>query len=653
MKERVHFYSTSDTSISFNLQLATPVIESFSEDRVYVDINEVIELYHIRQFVNSDITLKEWNEDFIAKTESFNKKVASFFTGINPNDLVAIYNSVEFDYTETFWKIVDHFNIRGILNEENLKAVAEGDLYTLRDILRCGKIVKWYNKTISALLKDHANTAEWLLDHYVAKHELSPIEPIIIPSALSLVEKEEIISKYLDRGVDANLNYVQLVINAKDDKTNFTLSPKTRLKARKLEQEQIRQYFKPGMGVPMRTTVQMSRKEGIEPVFCFTDEEGHFVRGYDANLIDKLSYSDIIYYFKYVFEYLSRMSFINQISMSSQEGVMERVMGLSAKDTYRENLDFKMKDQLVVVQMTSMVNVLKETGKRVEDAIKSFYEDHLKKKYGYPAQKITVPLVESSYVEKFRALAPELDALVKQYNLYSKEDEIDPELLVLESSIKVTDSASCVDKKYFVANENNTDLQTLFNLLMGDQSMLQYVEPFKDERHHSFLSLLITMRPIDCSKYKQWKLNRLQPLIDKGIVKIGEDSILQVLDWPKIIVLQHLYKYKACPFWHYPAEMQKVILDMEKAGWVTSYNRLLTPEEQNYFSFILNNERFTNAYAIRNCYAHGNNAPADEEQQHEVAYTRLLIMFVLLLLKIDDDLSLKVALEQSLHQHGT
>lgn len=86
---------------------------------------------------------------------------------------------------------------------------------------------------------------------------------------------------------------------------------------------------------------------------------------------------------------------------------------------------------------------------------------------------------------------------------------------------------------------------------------------------------------------------------------------------------------------------------MEEVGWVSCCNKLLTPEEQKYFSFVLNNEKYTNAYAIRNHYAHGSNAPADFEEQHEIAYTRLLMMFVLLLLKIDDDLSIMVALENN------
>lgn len=648
MNNRVHFFSPGDMSSYSNLQIADRIIGSFFEGKEYTNVNEVIELYHIRQFVDNGIVLKAWSKEFVAKTDVFKKIVFTYFNSIPQHKLQEVYASVDFDYKETFWKIIDVFDVRGILNKENLTAICRSDKFTLLYILRCSRIVKYYNTTLAALLKEHENAAEWLLDYYVAKHdELGERESICIPPALSVDDKEEIIAKYIDRGMDANLNYVELVINAKDNKGNLTISPKTRLKAHKLEHDIVQQYFKSGAGIPMRATVRMSREDEAEPVSCHL-EEGHcVVCTYDAKIIDELTNPEIIYYFQGAFEYLTKMGFINLISMRSQEGVMERYLGLAAKDTYRENLDFKAKDQLAVVQMIAMEKTVNETGRRIEEAIKSFYEDYLREKYGYPSRRITIPSANSSYVEKFRAFAPEMDSIVKQYNLYSKEGGIDPELLALESSIKVTDSASCVEKKYYVVNEGNTDLQMVFYSLFGDQSMLTYVDPYKEDKYLSFFSLLITMNPIDCSKYEPWQIDRLQPLIENRLVAIGENSVLQVLDWPKILVLLQLYKYKACSFWHYPPEMKKSILEMADAGWVTCCNKLLTPEEQNYFSFILNNERYTNAYAIRNLYVHGNNPSIDDEKYHEIAYARLLIMFVLLLLKIEDDLSIKSVIDKN------
>ena len=56
MNNRVRFFSPEDMSSYYNLQKATQVIESISEDKVYSDINDVIELYHIKQFVTDIVS---------------------------------------------------------------------------------------------------------------------------------------------------------------------------------------------------------------------------------------------------------------------------------------------------------------------------------------------------------------------------------------------------------------------------------------------------------------------------------------------------------------------------------------------------------------------------------------------------------------------
>ena len=107
MNRRVHYFSPSDMSSYYNLQKAAQVIESFTEDKVYSDINDVIELYHIRQFVDNGIVLKDWSKDFIAKTNGFKKIVVNYFNSISPDKIVEAYTTVDFEYKETFWKIID------------------------------------------------------------------------------------------------------------------------------------------------------------------------------------------------------------------------------------------------------------------------------------------------------------------------------------------------------------------------------------------------------------------------------------------------------------------------------------------------------------------------------------------------------------------
>ena len=72
---------------------------------------------------------------------------------------------------------------------------------------------------------------------------------------------------------------------------------------------------------------------------------------------------------------------------------------------------------------------------------------------------------------------------------------------------------------------------------------------------------------------------------------------------------------------------------------------LLSPAERDYYSYYLNNEKFTNGHAIRNNYAHGT-TPSYSKEKHEVNYYRLQVLFVMLLLKISEDLDMKRFLEK-------
>ena len=54
------------------------------------------------------------------------------------------------------------------------------------------------------------------------------------------------------------------------------------------------------------------------------------------------------------------------------------------------------------------------------------------------------------------------------------------------------------------------------------------------------------------------------------------------------------------------------------------------------------NSKYTNGPALRNCYVHGSNRSLGNEETHKRAYFRLLILMILELLKIEDDLKLRI-----------
>jgi hypothetical protein len=69
-------------------------------------------------------------------------------------------------------------------------------------------------------------------------------------------------------------------------------------------------------------------------------------------------------------------------------------------------------------------------------------------------------------------------------------------------------------------------------------------------------------------------------------------------------------------------------------------NSLFSKPEQSYFNYFLNKSEFTNGLDLRNKYLHGTQANPEEITEHEYAYFTYLKLLVLVLLKIEDDLTM-------------
>ena len=68
---------------------------------------------------------------------------------------------------------------------------------------------------------------------------------------------------------------------------------------------------------------------------------------------------------------------------------------------------------------------------------------------------------------------------------------------------------------------------------------------------------------------------------------------------------------------------------------------LLTTPEASYFNYILNQQEFNNGHDLRNKYLHGSQSNKDGENTHYNTYIVGLKLMMALIIKIDDDFSIK------------
>lgn len=638
MRNRIQYFSTYDMSISYYLQNAEEIIEKYHKGWRPEDVNDVIELYNIWLFVDNGIYMKSWSEDTLKEIKGYKDDIIPFFSSLEESTWVGIYKQIDFAYRPNFWEIIDRFNIKSFISKATMDKALLEDSYDLRYLLQRERLVKKYNELLSALLKKNEHTAEWLLSEFVEDDKLGNHEHMYFPSALTLQDREDIISAYLDLP-EPNLNYVRLILVSKSD-SNLRLSDDVKLKAKNVEGELNNKYFNKDNTVQFKYSVRLSGKSNKPLKWVEYDEEGDSILCYSKPIMLGFKDADLLHYCRYGFEFLTYNGMVSLVSKVSDSSVFERTMGLTGKYSYTTNMAFRYKEAISLLQIEVMQNALESEGRNIETAIKIFYESYLKEKYGYPSTTISLPDPSVDWVSKCRIIAPEIDAVAKRYNLFAKRGSVDDDLLQISSdTVRVSGAASCNHIKYYTIKGQPGELYRLFHLLFSDQSMLSFVDPFKDKHYGSFFQMLAEQDgKISYDNYAQFQRSDVDYLIEKGYLSKNEEGYLFVEKKMEIGLLKHLYEYHSCPVLAYDVYGKEMLHEMAEKGWLEVDNHLFSIEERNYFDYYMYNSPYTNGPALRNRYVHGTSGSPNQDYKHRSAYNRLLILLILELLKIEDDL---------------
>ena len=79
------------------------------------DINEIIELYNVQQFFENKIYSEYWDkdklEDYIKVVNSFKSVIGKCFSEININKLEKIIETINYNYRDDFWKIINEYKV--------------------------------------------------------------------------------------------------------------------------------------------------------------------------------------------------------------------------------------------------------------------------------------------------------------------------------------------------------------------------------------------------------------------------------------------------------------------------------------------------------------------------------------------------------------
>lgn len=640
-RDRVVFHSIHDMSSGHYLSKAESLLNSeLTED--IEDINDILELYNISLFFDNAIHLKSWSHADIAKykakVNAFKGIVGKFITNIDDGNFLPYFRNIFYNYYGSFWVLINNYQQFKKISASQIEEVLKDNSHQIRHLLSHKNLVNKYNLVVCEYLKNNPQSAEILLSIYEVDNVFNK-EQLYLPSSLSIQDKENIISSYID-SEHCNTNYLPIIQNAKKH-SDFRISDKTKLAAKRKYQENIKEFFDNGSNSLFEYGVVISYPENAPKVKHAWIEKGIVHYEYSLDYIKENSHPYILYRnFKTLFEYMDEQDIVTLTSKESQLGVFERTLGIRSKNQYVFGVAFNQSEMASMAQIYTYSNVLKGLGHSLEDILKNVFVNVLPELYSLPSNvNLTVPTASASALEKIRTIAPEFESILKQYKLFVENKQIDFELLQMSSGpTAIKDIPSLNSNKYVYINKDDKSVGFLIHLLFSDQTLLTYVDPFKDKKYGNFVDLLVNEEEISFSNYEAHQHEYLNYLIDNNYIAIDENNCIFVPNWNRVLILRDIFENEVASFYHYPTDIQEEVMDMGKEGIVFFGSSLFAESEQNYLNYYLNKSEFTNGLDLRNSYLHGTQANPSETHLHENSYLLYLKLLTLVIFKIEDDL---------------
>lgn len=631
---RVVFYSKDDMSWHYNLKYAEKLLKEIDLSKSF-EINDYLEFYNIKLYFKNNLFLNEWSKiekkENIEKTDKLLGLTKEFYLKIDNKNIIELVEKTDYKYTQTFWQLIDYYKIYKIINVNTFISILKKFKYHLTDILSSKNLVNHFDKELSKFLIEYNKTAELLLSEFEEDH-IRKSKKYHFPQSLNLKDKEDIISKYLDLK-DANLNYVNLIEKSK--KTNqLKLTSKTKLKAKKKKAELNDKILEEGTTWTEGVQVAIS-KDQKEPAKFENNDNRLEVTYSELSLNERKDNIDLFHTFSETFAYTDEKGLITLISRIKEMDGLESVF-MKSKNEYKKGSVFSRKSMLSHLQIILFKHYLEQRNLTIENLIETFLKEYLNPIF-YNKLKFEFPNINSSYLEKIRVLAPEFEYLLKQYQTFVEEGNIDFELLEISSEpLYLSQIPSLVNKKYVYVKSD--DIRILEYHFFSRNSMLYYIEPYK-EKYKNFYTLLYKEN-VRLDQFEDYKKDTISRLIKDNYVKVNSDGFLKVSQKIKLYLIGELHKNEVINYWHYRKEFREEIDKMVNNGLLFVEKTLFTKQEISYLNYFLNKKEFTNGLDLRNKYLHGTNP--SNEIEHENDYYILLKIIILVLLKIEDDIRVNI-----------
>ncbi|MGL1892180.1 MAG: hypothetical protein OCD02_11180 [Spirochaetaceae bacterium] len=627
-KTRIKFLAENDLARSYHLNNSDKIINNQNIEDSNITINDILELYNIHRYVKAGI-IDRWCSTKIKKIiATINTYLRNITSDLN---LSVIYDNVEESLKEDFWTFFSEYNLPKKIKSDQFSDFIMESQPEVSELLREKKLVNSYDSPIKQYFIQKPHNIILL----VKILEINDIytKPLFLPKSLTRDEVNDMVVKFVD-SYRPNLNYLKLLLHM-NSYPMINLTDKIRLKIKKKIESETKIFFENNTGIKTGVSLILDPNQKNEVEIKLEDKV--LKLSYSLNwLKENLDNATILNNFIHLFCFVDNQMRTTLTSNKNDIKPIEDLFTIRSKNHYKIGWEFQQKEMTAHIQLYTYYDLLNSYDIELEDVIEWFYSEYVVENFNIQNITTHLPKKNLTYLQKCKDIAPEIEGILKKYNLYIEDQEIDLELFELFSNpLLFKECKSLFEKKYIYPNVK--DFSRICYYFFSDQCVLHYLEN-DTHQYKSFFDIL-TKRPIYIHDYGEHVKQDLEWLKGYGYISFTEDDQIILPDAVKIIIIRDLYNYDVINYLNCTERWKTKINEMIESGFLRYESSLFSQDEQQYFNYYLNKKEFSNSLELRNMYSHGSYSHSDQDSdKHKLNYIIFLTLIIIITIKINDEL---------------
>ena len=604
-------------------------------DNMY-SIDDIMEIYNVVEYIENidaiDGILEQDKLQYRTHLSSLKRKIGAYFANITSDNFDEQIKIIDTHYARDFWCIMCSFKkIEGITHDK-FKSYLDENPHHVDDILTQKDLSKRFSDVIYQHLLEQPYAIRFIISS-LFERQRQPQPILYIRQTFSSEQLKALYIAYIE-SERPHINMLKLLRVSQND-MQVGLDDEVRLMAKRKEQVLIDELSKSASAIHTDGKIGVSFRDA-DKISELITENGDKIIVYDRRWIyENTDYPTLLNNFIYMFGYTDlhfRSTFpINRHQISALEDVFT-VKGIK---TYRDSTTFSMMSDFCSLQLRGYLVELQRINVDIESIFKWFFEEYLPSEFAVTGFSYNTPSAGTSYLEKCKNIASEMERVLKQYRLYSKYGAIDAELFEMSSEhIIFSQLISLQEKKYVYAKSEQ--VIRCANDMFSNQ-MLCFSDDGSLSGYENFCEALLALGKIDKKLLdRNFQQEALQRLISFGA--ISDMDGFYAINNPQAVVLKHLFD-KEVLCYNYCESLQNILDDLIERDDLSEGKTLFSIPEQQYLDFILNKATYSDGLDLRNKYSHG--TTSTNEAKHFENYLEFLKIMVLIIIKINEEFCLK------------